>query len=66
MRSPTEAAYTTEQMSNRTLGIVIFLVALAIWIGVYWFFLSNSYQIRPLGNSIFPIPPATALNWRVR
>ena len=56
MRPPTEAAYTTEQMSNRTLGVVIFLVALAIWIAVYWFFLSHSYQIRPQGNSAFPIP----------
>jgi hypothetical protein len=47
------AAYTTEQMSNRTLGIVIFLVALAIWIAVYRFFLSHSYQIQPQGNSTF-------------
>ncbi len=31
-------------MSNRMLGIVIFLAALAIWIAVYWFYLSHSYH----------------------
>jgi hypothetical protein len=41
--------YTADQMSNRTLGIMIFLAALAIWIGVYWFFISHSDQNRPTG-----------------
>jgi hypothetical protein len=46
--------YTADQMSNRTLGIMIFLAALAIWIGVYWFFISHSDQNRPTG-SVTPI-----------